>query len=83
MKTGNFSDELIESVKTTYYHTLENIEDYQSDMLNSFISEVCIDADNIDTRREKIKNLTREDIMEYAKKVHIDTVYLLKGDKSE
>lgn len=83
MEQGNFSDELIESVKTTYYHTLENIEDYQSDMLNSFISEVCIGADDIKTRKEKIKNLTKEDIMEYAKKVHIDTVYLLKGDKSE
>ncbi len=83
MQTGNFSSELFESVKNIYYNSLENIEDYQGDILNSFISMECIDADDIETRKETVKKMTKEDIMKFAKKSHIDVVYLLKGDKNE
>ncbi|MBR3198462.1 MAG: insulinase family protein [Bacilli bacterium] len=83
MQTGNFSSELFDSVKNIYYNSLENIEDYQNDILNSFISMECIDADDIKTRKEIVQKMTKEDIMNYAKKTHIDVVYLLKGDKNE
>ena len=81
VKKGNFTNSLLDSVKHTYYHTLKSIEDYQNDMINSTISEVLVDTDDIKTRRKMMEKVTKEDIMNFAKKVHIDTVYLLKGDR--
>ena len=80
MVKGNFSDELLDGVKNIYYNSLKSIEDYQNDMLGSFISEKYTGSDDIKTRREMMEKITKHDIMKFAKKVHIDTVYLLKGD---
>ncbi len=82
MKKGNFSDDLLESVKNTYYNSLISIEDHQDDIINSFISEIYTGADDVETRRKMMGKVTKEDIMEFAKKIHIDTVFLLKGDRS-
>ncbi len=82
VENGNFSNDLLESVKNTYYNSLIGIEDNQNDLLNSFISEVYGVSDNMDVRREMMEKVTMEDIMNFAKKTHIDTVYLLKGDRS-
>ena len=37
--------------------------------------------DEIETRKEKIMEVTKEDIMLLASKVNIDTIFLLGGDK--
>ena len=48
--------------------------------MTSHISEVFLNYDNIDKRKKEMEKITKEDIMNFAKKVHIDTVYLLKGE---
>lgn len=80
MKNGKFSDELFEGVKQIYYNSLLSTEDYQEDMLGSIVSQVYMNDDDIDNRREKMKCVTKEDIVKFARKVYVDTVYLLKGD---
>lgn len=82
VQNGNFSDGLLESVKNTYYNSLIGIEDNQNSLLGSFISEIYNVSDDIEVRRKMVGNVTKEDIINFAKKMHIDTVYLLKGDMS-
>ncbi len=82
IENGNFSSELLNSVKKFYYRSLESTEDYQSDMLNDIIKKEFIETDDTKTRKEIMEKLTKEDVMNLAKKIHIDTVYLLKGEKN-
>ena len=81
MKKGNFSSELFEGVKEIYYNSLIKIEDSQSDLVGSFTSELFVHNDNIENRRKQMEKVTKEDVMNLAKKVHIDTVFLLKGER--
>ena len=38
-----------------------------------------MDVDFLDERCQKIEQVTYDDVVNFAKKVHIDTVYLLEG----
>ena len=80
---GNFSDELLENVKKIYLSSLKSIEDYQDDLIGNFISEIYLNDDDLSIRRKKIEKVSKEDLMEFAKKVHMDTIYLLKGEDYE
>lgn len=81
MKTGDFPLELLDSVKTIYKDSLISVEDYQNDMILSFVSEIYVKNDSIDKRRKMIDKVDISDVVKFAQKVHIDTVYLLKGDE--
>ena len=83
IEKGKFSLELLENVKKIYLNSLTSIEDYQEDLIGNFISEIYLKDDNLSLKRKKISQVTKESLMEFAKKVHIDTVYLLKGDENE
>ena len=81
METGNFSLELFEGVKEIYYNSLIKIEDSQSEIVGNYTSELFTHNDKIDVRKKQMEKVTKEDVMNLAKKVHIDTVYLLKGER--
>ena len=80
---GIFSDELLENVKKIYLSSLKSIEDYQDDLIGNFISEIYLNDDDLSIRRKKIEKVSKKDLMEFAKKVHMDTIYLLKGEDYE
>jgi len=79
IKKGNFDNELLEGVKKIYYNSLKSTLDYEDDMMTSRVSEVFLKYDDIDKRREEMEKVNKEDVMKFASKVHIDTVYFLKG----
>ena len=81
MEEGNFPLELFEGVKEIYYNSLIKIEDSQSEVTGNYTSELFIHNDRIDVRKKQMEKVTKEDVMNLAKKVHIDTVYLLKGER--
>ncbi len=81
IEKGNFSDELFAGVKEIYYNSLIKIEDVQSDLVNNYISEVFLKIPKASLRKKQMDKVTKEDVMALAKKVHIDTVYLLKGER--
>ena len=81
MEEGNFPLELFEGVKEIYYNSLIKIEDTQSEVTGNYTSELFIHNDRIDVRKKRMEKVTKEDVMNLAKKVHIDTVYLLKGER--
>ena len=80
MENGNFSLELFEGVKEIYYNSLIRIEDSQDDLVASYVSEIFINNDSISDRKKNMSKVTKEDVMNLAKKVHVDTIYLLKGE---
>ena len=77
---GDISDEEIKSAKIEYLSIIDENHDNIENIVESNIIKDLLNLDDFDTRKEKIKEVTREDIMEVSKKINIDTIYLLKGD---
>lgn len=76
----DYSDEYINGAKQIYYNSLNNIEDSLDSLTSNYESEILTDSDTIEERKNNISKVTKKDISELAKKVHIDTIFLLKGE---
>ena len=79
MKNGKFDNEDINKAISAYLNGYESILDSQKQILSNIISHVYLGFDLVEDRIKNIKKVTKEDIINLAKKIHIDTIYLLHG----
>ena len=79
MFKGDFEQNKIEEAKVTYKAGLEEIKDSPATLLGTYVAHEYMDVDFLDERCQKIEQVTYDDVVNFAKKVHIDTVYLLEG----
>jgi len=80
MEDGKFDEESIEVAKSNYITFLKEIEDNESAIIETYLAKDLLNLGNIEERKKEIQKVTKEDIMRVAKKVKIDTVFLLEGD---
>jgi len=80
MKKGNFDEEILEDSKKLLLNGIETVEDDPSRILGDYVSKDLLNLDDITLRKKKILSVTRENVVELAKKIKIDTVHLLYGD---
>lgn len=83
MTKGNFEDEKIEEAKVTFASSLKEMKDSPRTILSSYISHEYMDTDLLEEREEKIKEVTKEQVIAFAKKLHIDTIYVLEGGEED
>ena len=83
MGKGDFTDNDIEAAKITYENSLQDIEDYQSGILRMYQSHIYFNYDLLEDRIEKIKKVTKDDIINLHKKIYMDTIFVLEGDINE
>ncbi len=81
MQSGNFSLEDIDAAKKSMINNLNEKNDSLSDIENFYISQV-FDSKilSIHEATEKINNITKEQIVEAAQGVVLDTIYVLRGE---
>ncbi len=83
MKSGDFSDEEIDSAKKYLATGLGSVKDSLSALENFFLERIIEDSsDTPDSFFEKLAAISREDIIRAANTVQLDTIYFLKGDAS-
>ena len=80
MKKGNIEDFEIEEAKKIYIASCKQVYDSPTSIINNYLSREYINLDLVEDRIKNIKKVTKEDVIEFAKKVHIDTIFLLEGD---
>lgn len=83
MKKGNFTERDINTAKEYFNTALEELEESESKIINNYYMMELIGTDTIDVKREKMNKVTKEEIIKVAKKVSIDTIFLLEGVKDE
>lgn len=83
MKKGNFTERDINTAKEYYNTALEELEESEAKIINNYYMMELIGTDTIDVKREKMSKVTKEEIIKVAKKVSIDTIFLLEGVKDE
>ncbi len=80
---GNFDDDLIERAKTRYISILDEMYDYPNQIISAYYASIILNADFPEVRKEKIMQVTKEDIIKISNKIRIDTIYLLGGRNHE
>ena len=80
MKKGNILDIEINEAKKIYIAGCNEVYDSPMGIINNYLSNEYTGLDLVEDRIKNIKKVTKEDIVEFAEKVHIDTIFLLEGD---
>lgn len=83
MALGKFEEEKITEAVITYLNSFKELKDSPSSILNTYISHEYFGADLIEEREINIKKVTKDMVINFAKKLHVDTVYVLEGKKKD
>ncbi len=81
MTNGNFLDSDIDDAKTNLVMSLDLASDNNVSILNNYVFNYFDSLPELDERKNLIKNVTKEDIVNVAKKIKLNTVYVLEGGK--
>jgi len=80
IKNGNFEEEDLENSKIYLISSIQNIEEEQDTEIIYYIGqEIAKTNMSIDEYIQKIKNVTREQIIELANSIRINTIYFLRN----
>ena len=79
IQKGLFAESRVEEVKKLYENILLEAKDSPDSLINSLINEVMRGADSPAEKFKIVKKITKEDIVTFAKKIKLDTIYLLEG----
>lgn len=80
MQEGNFTEEDIENAKNLIIATIENIPEEQDTEISYYLGQELAGTNiSVEEYKEKIQNVTKEQIVEVAKSVKVNTVYFLRN----
>lgn len=81
MKKGKFKDSDILIAKEYFETAIEETEESQHRIIDNYLMMELIGTDSLDEKRLKMSKVTKKEIVKVAKKVKIDTIFLLEGGK--
>ncbi len=80
MKNERFNDDDIDNAKETIISNINSIDDEQDTEIIYFLGQTLRNKNvSINEYIEKIQNVTKNDIIEFAKNIKINTIYFLKN----
>ena len=84
LKKGNFTDDDINNIKRSLSNMYRTIGDYLSSIESFYVSQI-FDENKLSTDEfiEKLDKVTKEEIVDAANKIYLDTVYTLVGTGEE
>ena len=80
---GKFDVEKMESSKKTLISAIEGSLDNPVSIINNYYAKVLVDALDVDEKIEKIKKVSKEDIISVSKKISVYTLFLLEASDEE
>lgn len=83
MRRGKFDEADISIAREYFLTALEEVLENPERIIDNYLMMELIGTDTIDKKREMIMKVSKEEIVKVAKKVKLDTVFLLEGIKDE
>ncbi len=74
-------ERLFSSAKKMINTYINNYYDDSVAQINHYFNLEFDSIEDVEVTREKINEVTREEVIELNKKIHLNTIYMLKGDK--
>ena len=83
MKNGKFSDEEIDNAKKYMTSGIKTVQDEQNSEITYYMGqELSKTLLTFEEYMDKINSVTREEILEIAKNIHINTIYFLMNENN-
>ncbi|MCH5185798.1 MAG: insulinase family protein [Oscillospiraceae bacterium] len=80
VKNGTITDTELTAAKNAVINSLNSYYDNEGHIIVYYLTERLLGTNNdIESLKERIRNVTTDDITEAAKEIALDTVYFLKG----
>ena len=83
MINGDFSDEELNDAKLNLVMSLDLAQDNNVSILNNYVFKILDNLPDLDKRKELINKVTKEDVIKIAKKLKLNTIYVLEGKGEE
>lgn len=80
MNKNKITDEELEKAKVTYINSCKEILDSPSSIIGVYTAKEYLNMDLLEERIKNIEKVTKEMIVAFSKKIHLDTIFLLEGD---
>ena len=81
MKLGNITDEEVEDARANLITAYKSFNDKQASIINLYMGQRFLGVvEDIETILNKIKNITKEDIVEVANKLNLEITYFLTNN---
>lgn len=80
IQNGKITDDDILKAKTEYLSSLNLITNLPGGLIDLQIANNLGLSESFETRKERIVEVTKEDIIRFSQKISLDTVYLLEGN---
>ena len=83
MRRGKFNENDIAIAREYFLTALEEVLESPDRIIDNYLMTELIGTDTVEKKREMIMKVTKEEIVKVAKKVKLDTIFLLEGIKDE
>ena len=80
---GKFEEDKLESSKKTLISAIESSLDNPVAIINNYYAKVLVDSLDVGEKIEKIKSVSKDDIITVAKKISVNTLFLLEATNEE
>ena len=80
IQNGKINDDDIKKCQTEYISSVDVASNLPNGLMDLAMSNHLKISDSIDVRKKKIMEVTKEDVINFSKKVSLDTIYLLEGN---
>ena len=80
MNEGNFSIDEINKSKIEYINAFDEALETADGMIDILLGKILFNIDDVEVRKQEILKVSKEDIMKIGSKIHLDTIFLLKGE---
>ena len=79
LEAGKIDDDRIEKAKEYYTSAIDDIIESPFQIIESYYMIELLGVDDIETKRKKMLKVTKEEVIALAKKIKINTIYILEG----
>ena len=79
---GKFTEEDVNNAKNNIINNIELNSNSQSGINNNYVSQKFVNDYTFEEKKEHIKNVTKSDIITFAKKLKLNVVYALCEDQN-
>jgi predicted Zn-dependent peptidase len=76
---GKVLDSELKRAQEDMNSIIKQIEDKPYSLINNYAVQLLFNLDDIETRKKEIFKVTKDDIRNISRKIHMDTVYFLHG----
>lgn len=82
IREGDFDEQQIENFKMVFRSSREEMQDSVYSIINFYQAHEYTNMDLNDVALKEIEKLNKEMVIDFADKIHLDTIYLLEGGQN-